>query len=156
MKKTLALILSMLLVLALVPASLAESTVELDFWTVFTGEDGVNMDQLVANFNEANPGIKVNHMKMDAADLYTKAPLAVTAGEGVPDVCIVHAERIAQFVKDGIFNAFDRRTGKWRLRSRTVPVSRLGHGRCRRHPLFPAPGRALLGLLREPGPAGQV
>ncbi len=102
MKKTLALILSMLLVLALVPASLAESTVELDFWTVFTGEDGVNMDQLVANFNEANPGIKVNHMKMDAADLYTKAPLAVTSGEGVPDVAIVHAERIAQFVKDGI------------------------------------------------------
>lgn len=106
MKKTLALILSMLLVLALVPASLAESTVELDFWTVFTGEDGVNMDQLVANFNEANPGIKVNHMKMDASDLYTKAPLAVAAGEGVPDVAIVHAERIAQFVKDGIVLPF--------------------------------------------------
>ncbi len=102
MKKTLALILALMLVLALVPASLAESTVELDFWTVFTGEDGVNMDQLVANFNEANPGIKVNHMKMDASDLYTKAPLAVTSGEGVPDVAIVHAERIAQFVKDGI------------------------------------------------------
>lgn len=102
MKKTLALILALMLVLAMVPASLAESTVELDFWTVFTGEDGVNMDQLVANFNEANPGIKVNHMKMDASDLYTKAPLAVTAGEGVPDVAIVHAERIAQFVKDGL------------------------------------------------------
>jgi multiple sugar transport system substrate-binding protein len=106
MKKTLALILSMLLVLAMVPASLAESTVELDFWTVFTGEDGVNMDQLVTDFNTANPGIKVNHMKMDASDLYTKAPLAVAAGEGVPDVAIVHAERIAQFVKDGIVLPF--------------------------------------------------
>lgn len=107
MKKTLALILSMLLVLAMAPVSFAESAVELDFWTVFTGEDGVNMDQLVADFNAANPGIKVNHMKMDAADLYTKAPLAVTSGEGVPDVAIVHAERIAQFVKDGIVMPFD-------------------------------------------------
>ncbi len=107
MKKTLALILSMLLVLALVPASLAESTVELDFWTVFTGEDGVNMDQLVSEFNAANPGIKVNHMKMDQADLYTKAPLAVASGEGVPDLTIVHAERIAQFVKDGIVLPID-------------------------------------------------
>ena len=106
MKKTLALVLALLLVLAMVPASLAESAVELDFWTVFTGEDGVNMDQLVADFNTANPGIKVNHMKMDASDLYTKAPLAVTAGEGVPDVAIVHAERIAQFVKDGIVMPF--------------------------------------------------
>lgn len=107
MKKTLALILSMLLVLAMAPVSFAESAVELDFWTVFTGEDGVNMDQLVADFNAANPGIKVNHMKMDASDLYTKAPLAVTSGEGVPDVAIVHAERIAQFVKDGIVMPFD-------------------------------------------------
>ena len=108
MKKTLALVLSVLLVLAMVPAAFAESPVELDFWTVFTGEDGVNMDQLVANFNEANPGIKVNHMKMDASDLYTKAPLAVTSGEGVPDVAVVHAERIAQFVKDGIVMPIDQ------------------------------------------------
>ena len=106
MKKTLAMVLALVLVLAMVPASLAETTVELDFWTVFTGEDGVNMDQLVADFNTANPGIKVNHMKMDAGDLYTKAPLAVTSGEGVPDVAIVHAERIAQFVKDGIVMPF--------------------------------------------------
>jgi len=94
MKKTLAMILSMLLVLTMVPAAFAEPIVELDFWTVFTGEDGVNMDQLVAEFNTANPGIKVNHMQMDASDLYTKAPLAVAAGEGVPDVAIVHTERI--------------------------------------------------------------
>ena len=108
MKKTLALILSMLLVLTMVPAAFAEPAVELDFWTVFTGEDGVNMDQLVAEFNTANPGIKVNHMKMDASDLYTKAPLAVAAGEGVPDLAIVHAERIAQFVKDGTVLPFDQ------------------------------------------------
>jgi multiple sugar transport system substrate-binding protein len=105
MKKLLAMVLALMMVFALASAAIAE-TVELDFWTVFTGEDGVNMDQLVANFNTANPGIKVNHMKMDAADLYTKAPLAVTTGEGVPDVAIIHAERIAQFVKDGALLPF--------------------------------------------------
>lgn len=107
MKKTLSLILSILLVLTIVPFAFAESAVEVDFWTVFTGEDGVNMDQLVTDFNTANPGIKVNHMKMDASDLYTKAPLAVTSGEGVPDVAVIHAERIAQFVEDGLVMPFD-------------------------------------------------
>lgn len=105
MKKMLAMLLALMMVFALASTAVAE-TVELDFWTVFTGEDGVNMDQLVTDFNTANPGIKVNHMKMDAADLYTKAPLAVTTGEGVPDVAIIHAERIAQFVKDGALLPF--------------------------------------------------
>ena len=107
MKKLLALVLA-LVVLTLVPTlALAEAGVELDFWTVFTGEDGVNMDQLVENFNTENPGIKVNHMKMDASDLYTKAPLAVAAGEGVPDLAVVHAERMPKFVEDDLIMPID-------------------------------------------------
>lgn len=116
MKKIVSLLLAALMIVALAaPMAMAESTVELDFWTVFTGEDGVNMDQLVSDFNAANPGIKVNHMKMDAADLYTKAPLAVAAGEGVPDICIVHAERIPKFVEDGLLMPIDQimATGKF-------------------------------------------
>ncbi|MGJ4848908.1 extracellular solute-binding protein [Bacillota bacterium Meth-B3] len=108
MKKVLSMLLVALMALALAPAAMAAAPVELDFWTVFTGEDGVNMDQLVANFNEANAGIKVNHMKMEADDLYMKAPLAVTAKEGVPDIAIVHAERLPKFVEDGMIMPIDQ------------------------------------------------
>lgn len=115
MKKVLSLILVSLMLLALVPSAMADAPVEIDFWTVFTGEDGVNMDQLVADFNAANPGIVVSHMKMDASDLYTKAPLAVAAGEGVPDIAVVHAERMPKFAEDGLIMPIDKvmETGKF-------------------------------------------
>lgn len=107
MKKTLSMILVALMLLTVAPAAMA-APVEVDFWTVFTGEDGVNMDQLVEEFNAANPEITVNHMKMDAADLYTKAPLAVVAQEGVPDLAVVHAERMPKFVEDGLIMPMDK------------------------------------------------
>lgn len=100
-------VLSLVMLMSLASVAGAAEVVELDFWTVFTGEDGVNMDQMIADFNAANPDIKVSHMKMDAADLYTKAPLSVQAKESVPDVAVVHAERIAQFVKDGLVMPID-------------------------------------------------
>lgn len=106
MKKVLSMLLVSLLLVAAIPMASA-APVEIDFWTVFTGEDGVNMDQLVSEFNAANPDIVVNHMKMDAADLYTKAPLAVAAKEGVPDIAVVHAERLPKFVEDGLVMPID-------------------------------------------------
>ena len=102
MKRSLLMVMAMLLVLTILPPPAAFAATEVDFWTVFTGDDGVNMDQLVEEFNAANPEIKVNHMKMDAADLYMKAPLAVVSGEGVPDLAVVHAERMPKFVEDGL------------------------------------------------------
>ncbi len=113
MKKLLALVLALVLVLG--ASSSAFAATEIDFWTVFTGEDGVNMDELVANFNAANPDYVVNHMKMDAGDLYTKAPLAVAAAEGVPDLAIVHAERMPKFAEDGLIMPIDKvmETGKF-------------------------------------------
>lgn len=106
MKKAMVLVLTLILTLSFTSVTLAAPT-EINFWSVFTGEDGVNMDQLVAEFNEANPEIKVTHIKMDATDLYTKLPLAVAASEGVPDLSIVHAERIAQLAKDGFIMPID-------------------------------------------------
>lgn len=105
MKKLLALALVLVLSLSLSVAALAD--VEVEFWTVFTGADGVNMDQLVENFNAENPGITVNHIKKEAAILYDSIPLAVAAKEGVPDVAIVHAERIPMFVKQDMLMTID-------------------------------------------------
>lgn len=98
MKKTLSLVLglAMLLVLA-VPAMAAP--IEIEYWSVFTGADGATMQGMVDAFNASQSEVKVNHTPMTADDLYQKLPLAVQTGQGVPDVAIVHIERIPMFVK---------------------------------------------------------
>lgn len=106
MKKLLALALVAVLSLAMMAPALAED-VTIEFWTVFTGEDGINMDQLVQNFNDANPGIVVNHIKKEADVQYTSIPLAVGAQEGVPDLAIVHAERMPLFVEQDMLMPID-------------------------------------------------
>ena len=50
MKKSLALILSVLMVLALMPMAHAEP-IEIDYWSVFTGADGATMQGMVDAFN---------------------------------------------------------------------------------------------------------
>ena len=99
MKKVFALVLSLALVLTAVSA-LAETNV--NFWTVFTGDDGATLQSLVNEFNDTHPDIKVNHTPIAAADLYTKLPLAVQTGSEVPDIAIIHVERIPKLVDDEV------------------------------------------------------
>jgi len=98
MKKVLALAMSLVMALALVPQAMA-APVEIDYWSVFTGADGATMQGMVDAFNASQSEVKVNHTPMTADDLYQKVPLAVQTGSGVPDVTIVHIERIPMFVK---------------------------------------------------------
>lgn len=74
-----------------------------NFWTVFSGDDGVIMQKLVDQFNAENTdGIVVTHVPLTSDDFYTKLPLAVQTGEDVPDVMIAHIERVAKLAADGI------------------------------------------------------
>lgn len=98
MKKTLSLVLGLMMVLALAVPAMA-APVEIDYWTVFTGADGATMQGMVDAFNASQSDVKVNHTPMTADDLYQKLPLAVQTAQGVPDVAIVHIERIPMFVK---------------------------------------------------------
>ena len=102
MKKLLALVLSLLVVIGLfVPSAFAEP-ITLEYWTVFTGGDGDTMQAMVDLFNSEHPDIKINHSPMPQADLYEKLPLAVQTGSGVPDVIICHIGHIAELVDTGI------------------------------------------------------
>lgn len=107
MKKVLSLVLclSMLLSLSILPA-LAEP-VQIDYWSVFTGADGATMQSMVDEFNASQSDVFVTHTPMAADDLYQKLPLNVQTGQGVPDVTIVHIERIPNFVKQGLIYAYD-------------------------------------------------
>lgn len=99
MKKLLSLILAVLMMLSFASA-LADETIE--FWTVFTGDDGATLQGLIDRFNAENEGISVNHTAIAAGDLYTKLPLAVQTGEGIPDLLICHVERLPKLVGDGV------------------------------------------------------
>jgi multiple sugar transport system substrate-binding protein len=106
MKKVLALVLSLIMVLALVSQAMA-APVEIEYWSVFTGADGATMQAMVDAFNASQTEVKVNHTPMTADDLYQKVPLAVQTGSGVPDVTIVHIERIPMFVKQEMIYPID-------------------------------------------------
>lgn len=103
--KKLALLLCLLLVCSFTVAYAAP--IEIEYWSVFTGADGATMQGMVDAFNASQDEVKVNHTPMTADDLYQKVPLAVQTGSGVPDVTIVHIERIPMFVKQGMIYPLD-------------------------------------------------
>lgn len=78
----------------------------IEFWTVFTGADGSSMQAIVDGYNATNPEYKVNHRAIEANDLYLKLPLAVQSGQDVPDVSIVHIERISAFKDNGFLTDY--------------------------------------------------
>ena len=106
MKKTLAMFLSLVMMLALAVPAMA-APVEVEYWSVFTGADGATMQGMVDAFNDSQDEVKVNHTPMTADDLYQKVPLAVQTGQGVPDVTIVHIERIPMFVQQEMIYTID-------------------------------------------------
>ena len=105
MKKSLVFVLALALLLTAVSA-FAEP-LQIEYWSVFTGGDGATMQQMVDAFNASQNEIFVNHTPMTADDLYQKIPLAVQTGSDVPDVCIVHIERIPNFVANDMLYAYD-------------------------------------------------
>ena len=69
MKKTLALVLSLVMLLT---AATAMAATEINYWSVFTGGDGAVMQGMVDAFNASQDEVKVNHTPMTADDLYQK------------------------------------------------------------------------------------
>jgi len=74
----------------------------LEFWTMLTGADGINMDAIASEFNATNPNFTVNHRPMPAEDLYINFPLAVMSGQGVPDIALNHIERMRVFAENDL------------------------------------------------------
>lgn len=70
------------------------------FWTPLTGEDGAYMDQLVKEYNATEPEIKLKHVI--TSDMYTKLSTVINSGKGIPDLAIIHADRVPGFVKQDV------------------------------------------------------
>ncbi|GIN56054.1 sugar ABC transporter substrate-binding protein [Lederbergia ruris] len=96
-------ILSMLLavvVILLVAGCSNDDKNTITFWTPLTGDDGAYMDEIVKKYNATNPEIKVKHVI--TSDMYTKLSTVLNSGKGVPDLTIIHADRVPSYVKQGV------------------------------------------------------
>jgi lactose/L-arabinose transport system substrate-binding protein len=63
--------------------------------------DTIEGSGVLADFQAEYPDVEVEFMITDPADVYTNLPLAITAGEGLPDVALVENSHLAQFVHMG-------------------------------------------------------
>ncbi|SMQ78478.1 multiple sugar transport system substrate-binding protein [Bacillus sp. OV166] len=87
--------------------SSASAKNEIIYWNPFTGPDGENMKQIVNEYNKTNPKFKIKNVSIEADDMYKKIPTVVNSGKGIPDLTIVHAERIKQFVDNDLLTTYD-------------------------------------------------
>ncbi|MCV9888590.1 extracellular solute-binding protein [Metabacillus halosaccharovorans] len=94
-------------------SSSGSSKNEILFWNPFTGPDGENMKQIVDEYNKTNPEFKVKNLSITEGDMYTKIPTVVNSGKGIPDLTIVHAERIKQFVDNDMLTPYDDLLGDY-------------------------------------------
>lgn len=83
------------------------SSNEIVLWTPLTGPDGDTMTAMIDDYNKTNPKYKVKHVPIAENDLYAKLPSVVSSGKDVPDLTIVHAERIPLFVKNDLLVPYD-------------------------------------------------
>ena len=82
--------------------------VEVNFWSLFTGDDGVTMDAIVKQFNDEHPDIKVTHIAMEAtSDLYVKLPMVAGDDNQAPDLAVTHNNYIPYLAEKGAIQPID-------------------------------------------------
>lgn len=67
------------------------------FWNPLTGDDGAYMNTMVADYNKTNPEYPVKAVV--TSDMYTKIYSVISANKDIPDLAIIHADRVPGFVK---------------------------------------------------------
>lgn len=80
---------------------------EIVFWNPFTGGDSEYVKNMVDSYNKTNPEYKIKNVSLQQGDMYTKIPTIVNSGKNIPDLNIVHAERIVQFQSNDLLEPLD-------------------------------------------------
>lgn len=111
-KKILAILLAAVLCLA-TGAALAESTepqVTINFWHHYSAQSAENetlMNVLIPQFESENPGIKVNAVSHEWAELHDKVLVSASSGS-LPDVARCDIAWLPEFQKMGVLVALDQ------------------------------------------------
>ena len=100
MKKTLALVLSLVMLLT---AATAMAATEINYWSVFTGGDGAVMQGMVDAFNASQDEVIVNCIYQgdyNAAGAKLQAALS-GSGESAPHVAQIEITRVGFYAEEG-------------------------------------------------------
>lgn len=107
MKRVISLVLSLCLLIFAVPAMASNAPVELTMWTLFSGEDGSTMNQIVENFNNSQTEVHLNHVVIDYTNLMTKIALAAGDDAACPHLFVSYASDIAYLADAGRIQPMD-------------------------------------------------
>ncbi|MBO0995651.1 extracellular solute-binding protein [Bacillus sp. SD088] len=103
MRKSIISILLAAAVMLLVAGCSNDDKNTITFWTPLTGDDGAYMDEIVKEYNATDPEIKVKHVI--TSDMYTKLSTVLNSSKGIPDLTIIHADRVPSYVKQGVLES---------------------------------------------------
>ncbi|WP_207696388.1 multiple sugar transport system substrate-binding protein [Enterococcus sp. DIV0212c] len=67
------------------------------FWNPLTGDDGAYMDNMVKAYNKTEPEFPVKSVV--TSDMYTKIYTVLNSKKDIPDLTLIHADRVPGFVK---------------------------------------------------------
>ena len=105
MKKTLALVLALCMVLAFAAPALADAPepTEIEFWT-FQALHVEFYEIMAEKWNELNPDrpIKIKATVLDYEDMHSKLGIALQTGEGAPDLVDIEINKFSNFLKGDI------------------------------------------------------
>ncbi|MFD1848605.1 extracellular solute-binding protein [Oceanobacillus bengalensis] len=99
MKKIMMILFVSLIAIGLAGCSSDENVIE--FWTPLTGDDGAYMNELVDEYNEqSEQELEIKHVI--TSDMYTKLYTVMNSGSGIPDLTLIHADRVPSFAKQDL------------------------------------------------------
>ena len=108
MKKMLSIVLTVAMLFSLLLAGAsAEEVTEINLWSIYTGDDFRIIQGVVDTFNEANPDVHINHVAINAEEMYTKMALVAGDDNAAPVAAIMHSYNIPSFAKQGILDPLD-------------------------------------------------
>lgn len=88
------------------PVPPAAPPVTLEYWTPFSGGDNIFMTGLVEQFNAEHQEIRVDQINSRLDDYYSRLRTAILSGNA-PDLAIIHATNLPQFVQNGYIESLD-------------------------------------------------
>ena len=100
MKRILSILVALMMLMVTLP-SLADGPVELTMWTLFSGEDGSTMNQIVEDFNNSQNEVHLNHVIIDYTNLMAKVALAAGDDAACPHLIVSYASDIAYLADAG-------------------------------------------------------